>query len=169
MNELFPKVVMDHFKNPRNIGEIKNADGVGKVGNFVCGDIIWLYIKVKKNKKNKDAKIIDVKFQTLGCTVAIAVSSIITTLAKGKTISNALKINKDSVLKMSGNVPNNKVHCSFLADDALHEAIYDYLSKNKMMIPEDLKKRHKKIKKELEITEDKHEEYVGLEKKIFGK
>lgn len=169
MNEPFPKAIMDHFKKPRNIGEIKNADGVGRVGNFICGDIIWLYIKIKKDKKDKEPKIANIKFQTLGCTVAIAVSSIITTLAKGKTISEALKINKDNVLKMSGNVPKNKIHCSFLADDALHEAIYDYLLKNKMIIPEDLQKRHERVKKELEITEDKHEEYIGLEKKIFGK
>jgi len=169
MNELFPKNIMEHFKRPRNIGEIKNPDGVGKVGNFVCGDIIWLYVKIKKGKNDKEPKITDVKFQTLGCTVAIAVSSIVTTLAKGKTISEVLKINKDSILKMSGNVPKNKIHCSFLADDALHEAIYDYLQKNKMIIPQELQERHERIERELENTEEKHEEYVNLEKKVFGK
>lgn len=169
MSELFSKTIMEHFKKPRNIGQIKNADGIGKVGNFVCGDIIWLYVKIKKNKKDKEPRIIDIKFQTLGCTVAIAVSSIVTTLAKGKTLSEALKINKDSILKMSGNVPKNKIHCSFLADDALKEAIYDYLLKNKLPISFELQKKHERIQKDLEITEEKHSEYVNLEKKILEK
>lgn len=168
MNELFSKTIMEHFKKPRNIGEIKNADGVGRAGNFVCGDIIWLYIRVKKDKKG-ESKISDIKFQTLGCTVAIAASSIMTTLAKGKTISEALKLNKDDILKISGNVAKTKIHCSFLADDALHEAIYDYLSKNKMPISDDLQKRHERIKKELKITEGEHKDYVAMEKVILKK
>lgn len=169
MIELYSKEIMKHFRKPKNIGQIKNADGMGKVGNFICGDIIWLYIKVKGDKKSGRKKISDIKFQTLGCTVAIAVSSMITTLAKGKTITEALKINKDDILKISGNVSKIKVHCSFLADDALHEAIYNYLSKNKMVIPMELQKRHERIKRDMETTEEKHKEYVNLGKEILEK
>ncbi len=166
---IYSEKVMGHFKNPKNMGKIKNPDGTGKVGNLICGDVIWLYIKVKKDKKTGKRKIIDLKFETFGCVVAIAVSSMITTLAKGKTLEEALKITKDDILKMAGKLPLIKVHCSILADDALHEAIYDYFLKNKLPISKKLRERHKRIQKHLKIIEGKYKEYTDLEKKILEK
>lgn len=158
---------MKHFKSPQNIGTIKNPDGVGRVGNLVCGDIMELYIKVKK-VKGKDV-ISDIKFQTFGCVVAVAVSSILTTIAKGKTLEEATKITNRSILEKSGKVPPIKVHCSFLAADALHEAIYNYLSKNKKPIPESLKKIHEKIMSNLKHVEETHKDFAKMEERILRK
>jgi nitrogen fixation NifU-like protein len=120
---MYSEKVMDHFKNPRNVGEIPDADGVGKVGNPVCGDITKFYIKVA------DGKIADVKFQTFGCGAAIATSSIMTELVKGKTIEEASKITKQTIADALGGLPPIKMHCSNLATDALKNAIEDYESK----------------------------------------
>ena len=122
---MYGKKVMDHFMSPRNVGEIKDADGKGEVGNPVCGDIMTFYIKVKDNK------IVDVKFKTFGCGAAIAVSSMVSEMAKGKTVDKALKITNKNVAKELGGLPKNKLHCSNLGADALHKAIEDYLKKNK--------------------------------------
>ncbi|MCX5749749.1 MAG: Fe-S cluster assembly scaffold protein NifU [Candidatus Saganbacteria bacterium] len=119
----YSEKVMDHFKNPRNVGEIKDPDGVGHVGNPVCGDIMELYIKVK------DKIITDVKFKTFGCGAAIATSSMITELVKGKNIDEALKISNRAVVEALGGLPPVKLHCSVLAEDALKSAIDDYLKK----------------------------------------
>ena len=116
---------MEHFRNPHNVGEIKDADGVGKVGNPVCGDIMKIYIKVKDNV------IIDVKFKTFGCGAAIATSSITTDMVKGKTIEDALKITNQQVTEALGGLPAVKRHCSVLAEEALRAAIDDYRSKGK--------------------------------------
>ena len=121
----YSEKVMDHFSNPRNVGEIKDADGVGEVGNPVCGDMMTFYVKVKDNK------IDDVKFKTFGCGAAIAVSSMVSDMAKGKTIDEALKITNESVAKELGGLPPNKMHCSNLGADALHRAINNYLDKQK--------------------------------------
>ena len=119
----YSKKVMDHFSNPRNVGEISDADGVGEVGNPVCGDMMTFTIKVKDNVLE------DVKFLTFGCGAAIAVSSMISEMAKGKTLEEALKItNKDVAEELEG-LPKNKLHCSNLGADALHNAINDYLQK----------------------------------------
>jgi nitrogen fixation NifU-like protein len=126
---LYTPKVMETFRNPHNYGEIKNADGIGKVGNIVCGDVMWLYIKVAKNKKNQEI-IKDIKFKTFGCVAAISTSSIITDLVKGKTIESALKIKKDDIIKKLGGLPSVKYHCSVLAVDALKAAVEDY-EKNK--------------------------------------
>jgi len=166
-NPLYSKEIMKHFKSPKNIGKIKNADGIGKVGNIMCGDVMYLYIKVKKNKKGKDI-ISDIKFETFGCVAAIATSSMITNLAKGKTIEKALKITKFDVAKALGGLPKIKLHCSVLASDALTEAIYDYLTKNKLPIPKELVKRHERIKKGTEFVEEKFKDYIKMEKKIWG-
>ena len=120
----YTEKVKDHFMNPRNVGEIPDADGVGTVGNPVCGDLMTVYIKVKDNK------ITDIGFETLGCAAAIATSSMITELAKGKTLEQALKITKSNVSDALGKLPPIKEHCSNLAADALHEAIKNYLKKN---------------------------------------
>jgi len=115
--------VMDHFANPRNVGEIPDADGVGKVGNPQCGDVMWLYIKVK------DDIITDIKFKTFGCGAAIATSSMITELARGKTLEEAKKISRQDVADSLDGLPPVKMHCSNLASDALREAIKDYEAK----------------------------------------
>jgi nitrogen fixation NifU-like protein len=164
---LYSKEVMKHFKNPRNIGRMENPDGVGKVGNVVCGDVMYLYIKVKKDKKGRNI-ISDVKFETFGCIAAISTSSMITTIAKGKTIEEAMKISKLDVANALGGLPKIKLHCSVLASDALIEAIYDYLTKNKLTIPDELAKRHEQIKKETEFVEDKFKDYIKMEKEIWG-
>ena len=120
---MYSEKVMDHFMNPRNVGEIPDADGVGTVGNPVCGDLMIVYIKVEDNRLQ------DVKFKTFGCGAAIATSSMTTELAKGKTIEEALKITRGDVADSLGGLPAIKMHCSNLAADALHAAIEDYLKK----------------------------------------
>jgi len=120
---LYSEKVMDHFRNPRNVGEIPDADGVGTVGNPVCGDMMTVYIKVK------DDKIADVKFKTFGCGAAVATSSMVTELAKGKTLEEAMKITRADVAEHLGGLPPIKMHCSNLAADALHSAIDDYQKK----------------------------------------
>ena len=122
---MYTDKVMDHFRNPRNMGEIPHADGVGTVGNPVCGDLMTMYIKVK------DDRIEDVKFKTYGCGAAIATSSMTTELAKGKTLEEAMKITRASVASSLGGLPKVKMHCSNLAADALHAAIDDYKEKTK--------------------------------------
>jgi len=126
--ELYSKKVMDYFKKPKNIGEIKNADGIGKVGNPQCGDIMHVYIKVGKNKKGKEI-LKDIKVKTFGCIAAIATSSIITEMAKGKTLDEALKITKMDIAKKLGGLPPIKMHCSVLSAQGLKEAIEDYMKK----------------------------------------
>ena len=149
---------MKHFRKPRNVGKMKKYDGLGKVGNLLCGDILWLYIKVGKNKQGKEI-IKKASFSTYGCTIAIANSSLITTIVKGKTLEEAMKITKEDLLKRLGKVPLFKIHCSLLAADALSEAIYDYLSKNKKEIPQELKERHLRIKKEKEKIEKRYKDW----------
>jgi len=114
---------MEHFLNPRNVGEIPDADGIGEVGNPICGDMMTFYIKVKDNI------LIDVKYKTFGCGAAIAVASMVSEMAKGKTIEEALKITNEMVAKELGGLPPHKMHCSNLGADALHKAIEDYLKK----------------------------------------
>ena len=120
---LYSKKVMEHFQHPRNVGEMKNPDGIGHVGNPICGDIMELYIKVKNNK------IIDAKFKTFGCGAAIATSSMITGMVKGKTIEEALKISNKAVVEALDGLPPVKMHCSVLAKDALKSSIDDYVAK----------------------------------------
>ncbi len=122
---MYSKKVMDHFMHPRNVGEIKDADGIGEVGNPVCGDLMTFYIKVENNK------IKDVKFKTFGCGAAIAVSSMVSELAKGKTIEEAMKVTNKMVVGELDGLPSQKLHCSNLGADALHKAIKNYLEKKK--------------------------------------
>jgi nitrogen fixation NifU-like protein len=121
----YSKKVMDHFKNPRNVGEIEKPDGVGHVGNPVCGDIMELYIKVR------DGTIVDAKFKTFGCGAAIATSSMVTEIVKGKRIEEALEISNKTVAQALDGLPAIKMHCSVLAEEALKSAIEDYLNKSK--------------------------------------
>jgi nitrogen fixation NifU-like protein len=122
---IYSEKVMEHFQNPRNVGVLEDADGVGQVGNPVCGDMMSFYIKVKDNR------IEDVKFQTFGCGAAIAVSSMVSEMAMGKTLEDALKITNKSVAEELGGLPKNKLHCSNLGADALHKAIDNYKEKHK--------------------------------------
>ena len=124
----YTKKVIDCFKNPKNYGRMKNPDGVGKVGNPVCGDVMWLYIRIGKDKKGREI-INDIKFETFGCVAAIATSSIITDLVKGKTLKEALKVDNNKIVKSLGGLPVIKTHCSVLAASALDAAIKDYLFK----------------------------------------
>lgn len=120
---MYTDKVMDHFTNPRNVGEIENASGVGEVGNAKCGDIMRIYLDVQ------DGIIKDVKFKTFGCGAAIATSSMVTELVMGKSLDEALKISNDAVAEALDGLPPAKMHCSNLAADALHEAIKDYMNK----------------------------------------
>ncbi|OGZ27385.1 MAG: iron-sulfur cluster assembly scaffold protein [Candidatus Nealsonbacteria bacterium RIFOXYB1_FULL_40_15] len=138
---MYSEKVIEHFQNPHNYGRIENPDGIGEVGNMKCGDIMKLYIKLKGDA------IEDIKFETFGCAAAIATSSVVTDLAKGKSIEDALKINAKDVVDSLGGLPNIKVHCSLLAIDALSEAVYDYYKNTGKEISEDLKKKHESIKK----------------------
>ena len=155
---LYTEKVMETFKNPHNYGKIKNADGIGKVGNIVCGDVMWLYIKVVNSPAGEEV-IKDIKFETFGCVAAISTSSIITDLVKGKTIKDALKITKDNVIESLGGLPKIKYHCSVLAVDALVEAVFDYFVTMGKEIPAGLQKKHEIIKKSKDIIEERYEKW----------
>ena len=129
----YSKKVMDHFMNPRNVGEIESPDGYGKVGNPVCGDLMEIFIRVKEDKVE------DIKFRTFGCASAIAVSSMVTEMAKGMSLEEAMKITRDDVADELGGLPPQKLHCSNLGADALHAAIEDYWVKTGKIRPEDAK------------------------------
>jgi nitrogen fixation protein NifU and related proteins len=116
----YSEIVMEHFKNPRNVGRIENPDGVGEVGNPVCGDMMTITIRVK------DDRLEDIKFESFGCGAAVAVSSLVTEMAKGKRLEEALKITNKTVLEETGGLPKNELHCSNLGADALHKAIMNY-------------------------------------------
>ncbi len=121
---MYSEKVMDHFKNPRNMGEMKDADAVGEVGNATCGDLMYIYIKVK------DDAIDDISFQTFGCGAAIATSSMVTEIAKGKSLDDAMKITRAEVAEALDGLPPQKMHCSNLAADGLHKAIELYKTKD---------------------------------------
>ena len=121
---LYSEKVMDHFTNPRNVGEIENADGVGEVGNAKCGDIMKMFLKID------DGVITDVKFKTFGCGAAVATSSIATEMIKGKKLEDALKLTNKAVIEALDGLPDSKIHCSVLAEQALKAAIADYYKRN---------------------------------------
>ncbi|MFP4045579.1 MAG: iron-sulfur cluster assembly scaffold protein, partial [Candidatus Aenigmatarchaeota archaeon] len=148
---MYSEKVMDHFKNPRNMGEMEDADVVVKVGNPTCGDMMKVYLKVAE--KNDERYIEDIKFKTFGCAAAIATSSIITEMAKGKTLKEAEEIKDDDITEELGGLPKIKMHCSGLSSNGLHEAIYQYKKKERLEISEDLKKAHRIAEKTLEETE----------------
>jgi nitrogen fixation NifU-like protein len=125
---MYSEKVMDHFMNPRNVGEIKDADGIGEEGNPICGDMMTFYIKVKDNRLE------DVKFQTFGCGAAVAVSSMVSEMAKGKTLEEAVKITPSLVAQELEGLPKNKYHCSNLGAQALRKAIRDYAQKKGIKI-----------------------------------
>lgn len=125
---MYSEKVMEHFMNPRNVGEIENADGVGQVGNAKCGDIMKMYLKIE------DGVIVDVKFKTFGCGSAIATSSIATEMIKGKTVEEAVNLTNKAVVEALDGLPSQKIHCSVLAEQAVKAALYDYAQKNNITI-----------------------------------
>ena len=129
ISQFYSKKVLEHVRHPKNIGEIKNPDGVATVGNKICGDVMRLYIKVEKKKGKEYIK--DVKFQTLGCGAALATSSMITTMVKTKPLSEAEKITNQAIAEALGCLPVSKIHCSLLAVEALEKAITNYRQKTK--------------------------------------
>jgi len=164
---IYSKEIIKHFKNPQNVGKIKKPSGRGEAGNILCGDIMTLYLKIGENKK-KEKIIKDVKFETLGCVVAVANTSLLTTMVKGKKLKDVLKIRKDDLIKRLGQpLPLFKIHCSVLAIDALKEAIYDYYLKNKLEISEDLEKEHQRITKTKEELEKRYKGFQAFEKEIL--
>lgn len=129
---IYTDKVIKHFKNPHNQGIIKNADAVGEAGNPACGDVMKIYLKISRKQKTENRKqdfIKDIKFETLGCAAAIAVSSALTDIAKGKTLDEAMKIKKDDIMKSLGGLPPLKIHCSMLGIEALYKAIEEFRSK----------------------------------------
>lgn len=150
--------VMEHFMNPRNVGELPDADGVGTVGSPVCGDVMKIYLKVE------NGRIVDVRFKTFGCCAAIASSSIATEMIKGKTIKEALKITNEQVVEALGGLPEAKMHCSVLAEQALRRAIDDYLRKTrgKGLRPDQLDEEYRPIDI-MDKTSGRQEPAVGLE------
>ena len=165
---LYTKKVIEHFQKPHNWGRMKNADGVGKVGNIICGDVMWLYIKVGKDKKGNEI-IKDVKFETYGCVAALATSSVITDLIKGKPLEEALEFDRGEIIKELGGLPVVKIHCSVLAADALYEAIYDYFKKQKREIPEKLLKAHQRIERDKKEIEKRYKKWIKIEEKMHQK
>lgn len=159
---MYTEKVLKYFHEPKNLGKIKNADGVGKVGNLACGDMMYLYIKMGKSKGKE--VVADIKFQTFGCVAAIATSSAITEMVKGKTIAEALKVSNKDVIESLEGLPPIKIHCSVLATEALDEAIYDYLKKSKKTISADLEKRHKTTVKHNKELEERYEEWIENQK-----
>lgn len=127
ITSLYSEKVLDHFNHPRNVGEMENPDGIGTVGNPVCGDVMRLFIKVKE--KDGEEYIEDAKFQTLGCGAAIATSSIATEMIKGKPLKDAVKLTNQAITEALGGLPKAKIHCSVLAADAVKKAVEDYRSK----------------------------------------
>ena len=164
----YTETVIKHFQSPKNYGKMENPDGTGKVGNIVCGDVMWLYIKVGRNAKKKEI-ISDIKFETFGCVAAIATSSVITEMAKGKTLEAAAKISKQDIVKQLGGLPPIKLHCSVLAADALLEAIHDYYSRNERKIPAELEKRHKIIDADKKEIEKRYKDWIDIEEGIQKK
>ena len=126
MNNNYTKIVMKHFLKPKNMGKIKNADAIGEVGNMKCGDVMKVYLKIQEDKKSKEKKIKDIKFETLGCVAAIASTDVVCEIAKGKTLKDARKITKKEILKKLGGLPSIKAHCSVLGEEAIKKAVANY-------------------------------------------
>lgn len=156
---MYTERVIEHFRNPHNMGKLEDYSAIGKVGNIVCGDVMWLYIKVDPDEEGRDV-ITDISWETFGCTAAIATSSMVSDLAKGRTIDEAITLTNQDVAKELGGLPPIKMHCSALAADALNEAIYTYLSQQGREIPGPLRKRHERIAREVAALEKRYEAFV---------
>lgn len=137
---MYNETVLQHYRNPRNVGDIEDADGVGIYMSDFCGDISKFWIKVS------EGKIVDAKYKTQGCAASIACGSVLTELAKDKTIEEVLRITKDDIVSALDGLPERKIHCSVLADDSLKDAVRDYLSRNGLPIPRELVEKHERIR-----------------------
>ena len=151
----YSEKVMEIFKHPHNIGEIKDADAVGKVGSPACGDLMWMFLKIGRDKNRREI-IKDVKVKTFGCVAAIATSSVLTDLIKGRALKDAMKITKQDIIGVLNGLPGQKIHCSVLAIDALKESIYDYLKRNRRPVPEELKRVHNRVETVTKRIEHAH-------------
>jgi len=160
---MYTDKVIDHFRHPHNMGKLKDYSAVGKVGNIVCGDVMWLYIKVGNDEQEREV-IADISWETFGCTAAIATSSMVSDLAKGKTLDEAIAITNTDVAEKLDGLPPIKMHCSALAADALNEAIYDYLTQAGRDIPPVLQRRHERLAKEMDSLEKRYQAFLGQEK-----
>lgn len=156
--------VIEHFRKPHNMGKLEDYSAIGKVGNIVCGDVMWLYIKVEPDENGREI-IRDISWETFGCTAAIATSSMVSDLAKGKSLEEAIEITNREVADELGGLPPIKMHCSALAADALNEAIYEYLVENGREIPEALRKRHQRVEKEVAALEKRYEAFADQKPK----
>ena len=156
---MYTEKVMEHFRHPHNMGKLKDYSAVGKVGNIVCGDVIWLYINVKRNSEDQEI-ISDISWETFGCAAAIATSSMISDLAKGKTLDEAIALTNLDVADELGGLPPPKLHCSALAADALSEAVLDYFTRHGRTIPQALAKRHERIAKEMAVLEERYKAFL---------
>jgi len=149
LDDMYNETVLDHYRNPRNVGEIAKADGIGIYMSDFCGDITKFWLRIVRGR------IEQAKYKTQGCAASIACGSILTELVKNKTVDEALSITKDNILKGLGGLPEPKIHCSMLALDALKDAIYDYLSRKHLQVPQDLVERHEKLRPLIEDLEKK--------------
>jgi len=156
---MYTDKVIEHFREPHNRGKLEEYSAIGKVGNIVCGDVMWLYIKVDQDEAGRDI-ITDISWETFGCTAAIATSSMVSDLAKGKMVEEAIAVTNQNVASELGGLPPVKMHCSALAADALNEAIYTYLSQEGKEIPEALQERHARIEKEVAALEKRYAAFM---------
>ena len=156
---MYTERVIEHFRAPHNMGKLEDYSAIGKVGNIVCGDVMWLYIKVEQDGDGNDI-IADISWETFGCTAAIATSSMVSDLAKGKTLEQAIDLTNQDVANELGGLPPIKMHCSALAADALNEAIYSYLAAQGKTIPNALEQRHERIAKSVAALEKRYEAFV---------
>jgi nitrogen fixation NifU-like protein len=162
---MYTEKVVEHFRHPHNMGKLKEYSAVGKVGNILCGDVMWLYIRVARDEQGRDV-LADVSWETFGCTAAIATSSMVSDLAKGRTLEEAITISNRDVANELGGLPPIKMHCSGLAADALNEAIYEYMTKEGREIPAALQERHEHIQKDMATLEERYKVFLdrGAEK-----
>ena len=156
---MYTEKVIEHFRHPHHMGKLDDYSAVGKVGNIVCGDVMWLYIKVDNDAKRREV-ISDISWETFGCTAAIATSSMVSDIALGRTIDQAIEITNRDVAEELGGLPPIKMHCSALAADALNEAIYSYLTEHGREIPPALEKRHEHIAKEIASLEERYKAFA---------
>jgi len=164
VSSVYTEKVVEHFRNPHNMGKLADYSAVGKVGNIVCGDVLWLYIRVERDAEGREI-LADVSWETFGCTAAIATSSMVSDLAKGRTLEEAIAITNRDVASQLGGLPPVKMHCSALAADALSEAIYDYLAKNGRPIPDALRTRHEHVQKDVAALDKRYEAFLGTGEK----
>lgn len=157
---MYTEKVLEHFRHPHNMGKLADYSAVGKVGNIVCGDVMWLYIKVKRDGQGREV-IADISWETFGCTAAIATSSMVSDLAKGKTLKEAITITNQEVAAELGGLPPVKMHCSALAADALNEAIYEYLTAAGRDVPPVLQQRHERIAKQRDSIEKRYQAFLA--------